>query len=167
MATINPAAVKAWLLDLQARIVQALEDVDGKAFLRDTWQRAEGGGGVSRLIEGGNVIERGGVNFSHVRGASLPASAMAVKMRSWRKVNHPVFESTTEIFGVGHCSFPELPDGRQEFIAYHSKIEREEGWRRVVRLQRFRWTEDNFPDFGKPLATAPTLPTTRTAAVAR
>jgi len=79
MATINPAAVKAWLLDLQARIVQALEDVDGKSFLRDTWERAEGGGGVSRLIEGGNVIERGGVNFSHVRGASLPASAMAAR----------------------------------------------------------------------------------------
>jgi coproporphyrinogen III oxidase len=79
MATINPAAVKAWLLDLQARIVQALEDVDGKSFLRDTWERPEGGGGISRLIEGGNVIERGGVNFSHVRGASLPASAMAAR----------------------------------------------------------------------------------------
>ncbi|RYE80733.1 MAG: oxygen-dependent coproporphyrinogen oxidase [Oxalobacteraceae bacterium] len=79
MSTPNPAAVKAWLLDLQARIVQALEDVDGQPFLRDTWERAEGGGGVSRLIEEGNVFERGGVNFSHVRGASLPPSAMAAR----------------------------------------------------------------------------------------
>jgi coproporphyrinogen III oxidase len=87
MSTPNPAAVKAWLLDLQARIVQALEEVDGKPFLRDTWERAEGGGGISRLIEEGNVFERGGVNFSHVRGASLPPSAMAARAelagRAW------------------------------------------------------------------------------------
>ena len=73
----NPSAVKAWLLDLQARIVQGLEAVDGKPFLRDEWQRAEGGGGISRLVEEGNVIERGGVNFSHVLGARLPPSASA------------------------------------------------------------------------------------------
>src|SRR5690242_1163480 len=60
MSTPNPAAVKAWLLDLQARIVQALEEVDGKPFLCDAWERAEGGGGISRLIEEGNVFERGG-----------------------------------------------------------------------------------------------------------
>ena len=73
----QPAAVKAWLLDLQNNIVQALEAVDGKSFLRDEWQRAEGGGGISRLVEEGNVIERGGVNFSHVLGARLPPSASA------------------------------------------------------------------------------------------
>jgi coproporphyrinogen III oxidase len=73
----QPAAVKAWLLDLQNRIVQALEAVDGASFLRDEWQRAEGGGGISRLVEEGNVIERGGVNFSHVLGAKLPPSASA------------------------------------------------------------------------------------------
>jgi coproporphyrinogen III oxidase len=79
MSCPSPDAVKAWLLDLQARIVAALEAVDGKPFLRDTWERAEGGGGISRLIEEGNVIERGGVNFSHVTGASLPPSAMAAR----------------------------------------------------------------------------------------
>ncbi|MYN17850.1 oxygen-dependent coproporphyrinogen oxidase [Rugamonas sp. FT107W] len=73
----NPGAVKAYLLDLQDRIVQALEAVDGKPFLRDAWDRPEGGGGISRLIEEGNVIERGGVNFSHVMGAKLPPSASA------------------------------------------------------------------------------------------
>jgi coproporphyrinogen III oxidase len=78
-STPSPAAVKAWLLDLQARIVQALEEVDGKPFLRDSWERPEGGGGISRLIEDGNVIERGGVNFSHVTGASLPPSAAAAR----------------------------------------------------------------------------------------
>ena len=76
-STPQPAAVKAWLLDLQNNIVQALEAVDGKSFLRDEWQRAEGGGGISRLVEEGDVIERGGVNFSHVLGAKLPPSAAA------------------------------------------------------------------------------------------
>jgi coproporphyrinogen III oxidase len=73
----NPAVVKAWLLALQERIVASLEALDGKAFLRDAWDRAEGGGGISRLVEEGNVIERGGVNFSHVMGAKLPPSASA------------------------------------------------------------------------------------------
>ncbi|NHZ78800.1 oxygen-dependent coproporphyrinogen oxidase [Massilia sp. CCM 8695] len=77
MSSPSPAAVKAWLLDLQARIVQALEDADGKPFLREEWERPEGGGGISRLIEEGNVLERGGVNFSHVMGANLPPSAAA------------------------------------------------------------------------------------------
>ena len=75
----NPEAVKAYLLDLQARIVAALEALDGKAFLRDAWDRPEGGGGISRLVEEGNVIERGGVNFSHVTGAKLPPSAAAAR----------------------------------------------------------------------------------------
>ncbi|MEW7849721.1 oxygen-dependent coproporphyrinogen oxidase [Massilia aurea] len=79
MPSLHSAAIKTWLLDLQARIVQDLEQVDGKPFLRDAWTRPEGGGGISRLIEEGNVFERGGVNFSHVMGAALPPSASAVR----------------------------------------------------------------------------------------
>ena len=74
----SPAnAVKSYLLDLQTRIVAALEQIDGKSFGSDQWQRAEGGGGISRIIEEGNVLERGGVGFSHVMGKSLPPSAAA------------------------------------------------------------------------------------------
>jgi coproporphyrinogen III oxidase len=72
-----PAAVKTYLLDLQERIVAALEDVDGKQFIIDRWQRPEGGGGISRIIEEGNVFERGSVGFSHVTGSNLPPSAAA------------------------------------------------------------------------------------------
>ncbi len=56
-------AVKQWLMSLQERIVSAAEEVDGKSFIRDSWERPEGGGGISRLIEEGNVLERGGVGF--------------------------------------------------------------------------------------------------------
>ena len=73
----DTAAVKTWLLDLQARIVTALETADGLPFRTDAWERPEGGGGISRLIEEGNVLERGGVNFSHVLGSQLPPSASA------------------------------------------------------------------------------------------
>lgn len=75
--TVSTTAVKTYLLDLHARIVSALEEVDGKSFITDSWERQEGGGGISRVIEEGNVFERGGVNFSHVIGRSLPPSAAA------------------------------------------------------------------------------------------
>ena len=73
----DTAAIKTYLLDLQSRIVTALETLDGLSFRTDAWDRAEGGGGISRLIEDGNVLERGGVNFSHVLGERLPPSASA------------------------------------------------------------------------------------------
>ncbi|HZD20440.1 MAG TPA: oxygen-dependent coproporphyrinogen oxidase, partial [Burkholderiales bacterium] len=61
----------------QARIVSALEAVDGGRFDTDRWQRPEGGGGVTRMLEDGAVFERAGVNVSRVQGATLPASATA------------------------------------------------------------------------------------------
>lgn len=70
--------VEAYLRDLQDRICQALEQADGQAqFTEETWQREEGGGGRSRVIKNGAVIEKGGVGFSHVEGATLPPSATA------------------------------------------------------------------------------------------
>ncbi len=73
--------IKDYFTDLQQRIVAGLEQLDGGkvAFLRDSWQRAEGGGGLSCVIENGALFERGGVNFSHVQGAALPPSATAVR----------------------------------------------------------------------------------------
>lgn len=76
MSTIDIDAVKHYLLDLQDRICQRLEQEDGGArFREDAWQREGGGGGRTRVIGDGAVIEKGGVNFSHVFGANLPPSA--------------------------------------------------------------------------------------------
>ena len=72
-------AVSEYLTGLQARIVAALEQLDGGTFRRDAWTRPEGGGGISRLIEDGALFERGGVNYSRVQGASLPPSATAAR----------------------------------------------------------------------------------------
>ncbi|WP_197471095.1 oxygen-dependent coproporphyrinogen oxidase [Azotobacter vinelandii] len=71
-------AVKAYLLDLQDRICTALETEDGGAHFREeAWLREGGGGGRTRVLENGALIEKGGVNFSHVHGAGLPPSASA------------------------------------------------------------------------------------------
>src|SRR5260370_41075608 len=76
---MNPAAVHAYLLELQNRLVAELERIEGHSFRRDRWQRNEGGGGESCIIEDGDVFERGGVNFSRVHGEPLPASASAAR----------------------------------------------------------------------------------------
>ena len=78
---IDSQSVREYLLDLQQRIVSKFEELDGKPFLRDAWEKPAdsplGGGGLTRIIEEGNLLERGGVGFSHVLGRTLPPSATA------------------------------------------------------------------------------------------
>ena len=98
---MDTARARSYFTALQARIVSGLEHVDGTAFREDAWTRPEGGGGVSRIIERGGVFERGGVNFSHVQGERLPASASAgrdaIAGRRW------------EAMGVSLVLHPENP----------------------------------------------------------
>ena len=68
-------AVLSYLQSLQAKIIEALEIVDGKTFLHDSWNRPEGGGGNSCLLEDSHIFERAGVGFSHVLGNKLPPAA--------------------------------------------------------------------------------------------
>lgn len=79
--TADTAAVRRYLLALQSQIVAVLEAFDGEPFRQDVWQKpassALQGDGITRVIENGAFFERGGCNFSHVRGRSLPASATA------------------------------------------------------------------------------------------
>ena len=78
MSSPDIDAVKSYLLRLQDEICAQLADEDGQGqFRSDSWEREEGGGGLSRVLEEGAVIEKGGVNFSHVSGDSLPPSAAA------------------------------------------------------------------------------------------
>jgi coproporphyrinogen III oxidase len=78
MSDVDLHAVKQYLLNLQQSICDALAKEDGgKVFEEDSWEREEGGGGRSMVLAGGDVFESAGVNFSHVFGAGLPASATA------------------------------------------------------------------------------------------
>ena len=72
-------AVRDYFSDLQRRIVRALEALDGGRFQADAWERPEGGGGTTQVIEGGALFERAGVAFSHVSGPQLPPSASAAR----------------------------------------------------------------------------------------
>ena len=71
--------VRAYLLDLQARITAACTEVDGQAFRADPWSKAPGeslqGNGITMILEDGAVFERAGCGFSHVTGPRLPPSA--------------------------------------------------------------------------------------------
>lgn len=89
MSTIEPNAVKEFLLELQADICSTLEALDPTAdFKTDRWDREKGGSGISRVISDGEVFEKGGVNFSHVFGDAMPASATATRPdlagRAWQ-----------------------------------------------------------------------------------
>jgi coproporphyrinogen III oxidase len=72
---INTSDIYNYLQKLQVKVVEAIELVDGKTFLQDSWQRPEGGGGNSCMLEEGTVFERAGVGFSHVLGTKLPPAA--------------------------------------------------------------------------------------------
>ena len=70
--------VKSYLLGLQDSICQSLEQEDGEAtFFEDDWERDAGGGGRTRVLTNGKIFEQAGVNFSHVYGDNMPATATA------------------------------------------------------------------------------------------
>ena len=78
MSAVDVGAVRAWLGALHDDIAAGLEALDGGASFRsDRWNRAEGGGGDTRVLADGALFEKAGVNFSHVTGAALPPSASA------------------------------------------------------------------------------------------
>ncbi len=78
MSTVNINTVVDYLKSLQDKICSALEAVESEAtFVEDNWKRPEGGGGRTRVLTNGDIIEQGGVNFSVVSGDKLPPSATA------------------------------------------------------------------------------------------
>ena len=89
MSQVNIETVIEFLKSLQDNICSALEAADGsEKFVEDNWTRAEGGGGRTRVLTNGTVIEQGGVNFSEVSGDKLPPSASAHRPelagRTWK-----------------------------------------------------------------------------------
>jgi coproporphyrinogen III oxidase len=78
---IDTNTLRNYFLGLQDRITDAMSELDGKAFITDSWTKPADaklkGDGRSRILEEGNILERGGVSFSHVRGDAMPPSATA------------------------------------------------------------------------------------------
>ena len=120
---MNITGPRDYFQGLQARIVGELEALDGQSFRRDEWTRPEGGGGIARVIEGGNVFERGGVNYSHVAGAKLPPSATAARPdladRAWEAVGvslvlHPRNPYVPTVHMNVRVFAAHSPDGRED-----------------------------------------------------
>jgi len=114
--------IREYLLNLQASICSALEAVDvGHSFLKDAWDREGGGDGLSCVLEGGDVFERAGVNFSHVFGESLPSAATAKRPE--------IAGSPFEAMGVSlvfHPASPYVPTVHANirfFVAYPENAE--------------------------------------------
>ncbi len=105
--------ITAWLQNLQSNICDALEAADGKAkFTREAWERPEGGGGLTRVIGDGNVIEKGGVNFSAVYGET-PAFLLKEKEHALTQPS-PAGEGNTTFYATGvsivlHPQSPMVP----------------------------------------------------------
>lgn len=76
----------------------------------------------------------------------------------WTKFPEPVFKSSARTYGVGHGSFVKSPDGTQDWLVYHAKRDREDGWRRYVLAQPFHWDAGGLPVFGEPVAAGQLLP---------
>ena len=122
MSTIEPNAVKEFLLALQADICSSLEAMDPTAdFKTDRWDREKGGSGISRVISDGEVFEKGGVNFSHVFGDAMPASATETRPdlagRAWQAMGVSL---------VIHPRSPFVPTSHANFRMFVADKEGEE-----------------------------------------
>ena len=71
----NSQSVRNYFLELQNKITEKLQEQETVSFIEDKWNRKEGGGGQSRILENGEFFEKAGINFSDVQGKHLPASA--------------------------------------------------------------------------------------------
>jgi GH43 family beta-xylosidase len=119
------------------------------------------------INEGPQVLERNGkifvvysANASWTERYSLGLltcnGSDVLNPESWTKAAEPVFKKYSAkgqgVYCVGHCSFTQSPDGREDWLVYHGKDDRHKGWiGRSARAQKFGWNEDGTPDFGQPL----------------
>lgn len=122
LSSIEPNKVKDFLLALQSGICDGLEALDPEAkFQTDRWDREKGGSGISRVISDGEVFEKGGVNFSHVFGDAMPASATATRPelagRAWQAMGVSL---------VIHPKNPFVPTSHANFRMFVADKEGEE-----------------------------------------
>lgn len=105
---VNKETITTWFKGLQDRICHGLEELDGlAAFQQDLWTRPGGGGGRTRVIQNGNVIEKGGVNFSAVEG-NMPAKLLQV-LKVDANSSEPITFYATGVSIVLHPRSPKTP----------------------------------------------------------
>ena len=136
----------------------------------ESWERRVDPTDGLDLNEGPQVLARNGQTFIiySTRESWTPAyrlgqlrlnspTADPMQRSSWTKTG-PVFAQANEVYGPGHNGFARSPDGTEDWIIYHAKVDTGPNWNRVIRLQRFTWRPDGSPDFGEPVASGVAMP---------
>ncbi|HEX8363049.1 MAG TPA: glycoside hydrolase family 43 protein [Longimicrobium sp.] len=135
----------------------------------ESWERRVDPTDGLDLNEGPQVLERNGQTFIvySTRESWTPAyrlgqlrlnsrTADPMQRSSWTK-SGPVFAAANGVYGPGHNGFTKSPDGTEDWIIYHAKVDTGPNWNRVIRMQRFTWKPDGSPDFGEPVASGVAL----------
>lgn len=123
------------------------------------WEKVE-----MDICEGPQILERHGKLFVvySASGSWTPDYCLGIveftgtnllDPRGWKKWNKPVLSRNDKVWGLGHCSFTQSPDGAEDWIVFHAKSRKKAGWSdRNVHAQPFTWTEEGYPFFGQPVA---------------
>lgn len=133
------------------------------------WEHIDDTTRSKALAEAPQVLQRDGRTFLvySCGGSWLPTYKLGMlelvgstplDPASWRKLPHPVFQSNEATYGVGHADFTMSPDGREWWLVYHAKQDREPGWRRAVYVQPMRWRADGVPALGQPVPAGAAVP---------
>jgi GH43 family beta-xylosidase len=128
------------------------------------WERVDESPRGRGLNEGPEILQHNGRTFLayscsgswqpfyKIGLLELKPGTNPLQPANWIKYPKPAFESTPLTYGVGHNSFVKSPDGTEDWLIYHAKLDRQDGWRRAVFAQPFTWSADGFPEFGRPVA---------------
>jgi GH43 family beta-xylosidase len=128
------------------------------------WERIDETMRTRGLNEGPQVLQRDGRVFVVYSASAswettyklglleLVPGGDPMQPASWRKHDEPVLRATASTWGVGHCSFTQSPDGTEDWIVYHAKLETKPNWHRAIHVQPFTWDAAGFPVFGEPVA---------------
>jgi GH43 family beta-xylosidase len=134
----------------------------------ESWERRVDPVDGLDLNEGPQVLEHDGhvfITYS-TRESWTPAyrlgllrltGADPMQPSGWTK-SGPVFVQANGVYGPGHNGFAKSPDGTEDWIVYHAKVDTGPNWNRVIRTQRFGWRADGTPDFGQPVASGVAMP---------